>query len=263
MKKIYWIIITGLVCFPSLFAQVEAWKGKWISLEHTQSEPNTWLIFRKNVSLDDVPKSLIARIAVDSKYWLWINDRLVVFEGGLKRGPARNATYYDEVEIAPYLSGGNNTIAILVWHFGRNGFSHANSGIAGLLFEAVAPGIEIVSDNSWRGMIYDAYQNTEAPHPNYRLPESNIRFDARKELIDWNKKSFAGNISRSFIINDVKDTPVGRLVKRPIPLFKDYGLSDYVNVRKSAKGDTLFCPLTVQLPHHPVSQNKSQVGVYD
>ena len=260
MKKIYWMMITWLVCFPSLFAQVETWKGKWISLEHTQSVPNTWLIFRKNVSLDDVPKSLTARIAVDSKYWLWINDRLVVFEGGLKRGPARNATYYDEVEIAPHLSRGNNTIALLVWHFGKNGFSHANSEVAGFLFEALASGIEIISDGSWTGMVYGAYQNTEAPHPNYRLPESNIRFDARKELIDWNKKSFTGNISQPLIINDVKDTPVGRLVKRPIPLLKDYGLSDYVNIRKSAKGDTLFCRLPYNCHITPYLKVKAKPG---
>jgi len=96
------------------------------------------MMFRKDIVLEEVPSQLTANIAVDSKYWLWINDQLVVFEGGLKRGPARNATYYDEVEIAPYLAKGDNTIALLVWHFGKNSFSHANSGVCGLFFEAVS-----------------------------------------------------------------------------------------------------------------------------
>lgn len=74
---------------------------------------------------------------------MWINGRLVVFEGGLKRGPSPYDTYYDPVEIAPYLQNGENTIAVLVWHFGKSGFSHVNSGLAALLFEAVAPGVEI------------------------------------------------------------------------------------------------------------------------
>ncbi|MDR1593463.1 MAG: glycoside hydrolase, partial [Prevotellaceae bacterium] len=236
-------------------------KGKWISLEHTQSEPNTWFIFRKDIKLDAaLPQSLTARIAADSKYWLWINDRLVVFEGGLKRGPARNATYYDEVEIAPYLTAGDNTIAILVWHFGRNGFSHVNSGLAGLWFEATAPGLEIVSDISWNGMIYKAYGDTDAPHPNYRLPESNIRFDARQELAGWNKKSFSGNMYSTLIAHDVADTPVGQLMKRPIPLWKDHGLTGYANIRKSAGGDTLFCRLPYNCHVTPYLKVKAAAG---
>ena len=63
-----------------------------------------------------------------------------IFEGGLKRGPAPGATYYDRVDMAPYLKKGNNVIALLVWHFGKNGFSHVNSGTAALLFSARASG---------------------------------------------------------------------------------------------------------------------------
>jgi len=257
VKNYFFIALLSVFLLPA-FADAQEWKGKWISFENAQSEPNTWLIFRKNVQLENVPKSLTANIAVDSKYWLWINDRLVVFEGGLKRGPARNATYYDEVEIAPYLTQGSNTIAILVWYFGRNGFSHVNSGLAGLWFEAIAPGIEIITDNTWRGMIYSAYQNTEAPHPNYRLPESNIRFDARREVIDWNRKSFEGRMNQSLIINDIRDVPIGRLVKRPMPLFKDYGLSEYVTVRKN--GDTLFCRLPYNCHITPYLKVKAKAG---
>ena len=180
-KKISCMLI---ILFCSLLAWAETgWKGKWISFEQSQSKPNTWIAYRKEVTLSKKPESLTARIAADTKYWLWINDRMVVFEGGLKRGPARHATYFDEVEIAPYLTEGANTIAVLVWHFGKNGFNHVNSGQAALLFDARNADTEIVSDDTWGGMVYEAYQDTEAPFPNYRMPESNIRFDARRELI--------------------------------------------------------------------------------
>ena len=36
----------------------------------------------------------------------------------------------------------------------------------------------------------DAYENTGAPHPNFRLPESNIRFDAGKDLVGWQAPGF-------------------------------------------------------------------------
>lgn len=58
-----------------------AWKAQWINTERCQSATNTWLIYRKSFGVTDVPDQLIARIAADSKYWLWINDQLVVFEG--------------------------------------------------------------------------------------------------------------------------------------------------------------------------------------
>ena len=265
MKKHLFVALFLVFCSPIVFGAgvqeaKENWEGKWISFENSQSGPNTWLIYRKDVTLTDIPGSLTARIAVDSKYWLWINDQLVVFEGGLKRGPARNAAYYDEVEIAPFLTKGENTIAVLVWHFGKNGFSHITSGTAGMLFEAVASGISIVSDGSWVGRVYDAYQDTEAPHPNYRLPESNIRFDAREELKDWNKKSFSGNLYGVSQVDDVRDTQIGRLVKRPIPLWKDYGLADYMNIRKSAKGDTLYCRLPYNCHVTPYLKVKAPAG---
>ena len=54
------------------------------------------------------PEKAVAQIAVDSKYWLWINGQLAVFEGGVKRGPTPKDTYYDEVDLAPFLQKGKN-----------------------------------------------------------------------------------------------------------------------------------------------------------
>ena len=77
------------------------WKGKWIQSSDCKNEVNTWQVYRKVKKLNTVPASVKAKIAVDSKYWLWINGRQVVFEGGLKRGPSPAGSYYDVVEIAP------------------------------------------------------------------------------------------------------------------------------------------------------------------
>ena len=80
-------------------------QGKTITLPGLPAgEQNQWLAFRKDFSIDKVPSQAPARIAVDSKYWLWINGKMVVFEGQLKRGPARGESYFDEVDIAPFLT---------------------------------------------------------------------------------------------------------------------------------------------------------------
>lgn len=236
-------------------------QSKWIGSEHCQSTPNTWLCFRKTVHLPGVPGEMIANIAVDSKYWLWINGKMVVFEGGLKRGPAPGATYYDQVDIAPYLEKGENTIALLVWHFGKNGFSHVNSGTAALLFCAQGANLSIVSDKSWQCSVYRAYQNTEAPFPNYRLSESNIRFDARKELAGWNMPDFSGKLGASIEIVAPNEMPFGKLVARPIPMWKNGGLTDYPEVVKNEKGDTIRCRLPYNCQITPYLHVKAPAGL--
>lgn len=235
------------------------WKAMWISSPHTQSEPNTWLTCRKDLKLDKVPSTLKAKIGADTKYWLWINGEMVIREGGLKRGPKPGAGYYDVIEISPYLKKGDNTIAILLWHFGKNGFSHANSGTAALIFEAIGDGVEIISDSSWKCDIYKAFENTGAPFPNYRLPESNIRYDARKKLTDWNKPGFKGKISTCAVITEANNPPFGELMERPIPFWKDYGLSDYVNIKKG-EGDTIRCRLPYNAQITPYLKVKSKPG---
>lgn len=254
MKKLVWILL--VIISQQTFAA--EWKGQWINTERCQSAKNTWLVYRKTVDIATVPQSLKARIAADSKYWLWINNKMVVFEGGLKRGPSPDATYYDVVDIAPYLTSGENLVAVLVWHFGQDGFSHSNSGKAALLFDAVAPGIEIVSDDSWQCALYDAYQNTEAPFPNYRLPESNIRFDAQQEIKGWNTTSFNNSLPQAVPIAKAGNAPFGQLVERPIPQWKDYGLQPYPDTKQS--GDTLICKLPYNCQVTPWLKVEAKAG---
>ena len=254
MKRIaqFAVLITAL-CLPVSLAALPSasaanedgtreWKAKWISKQECQSETNSWLCFRKNVEIKDIPESLTAYISADTKYWLWINGKMVVFEGGLKRGPFPGDGYYDELDIAPYLRKGTNSIAALVWYFGRNGFSHLSSGIAAFIFEATAPGIEILSDNSWEASVNHAYMSTDEPHPNIRLPESNIRYDARKEFTEWNLGGYPKRIGGAMELGfEPGRPPLGRLYRRHIPLWKDYGLKTYE--KQWRNGDTIFCAL--------------------
>ena len=93
MKK--WILTMLFLLAGIVFASAMEWKAKWITPMVNQNQPNTWIGFRKQVSVAHLPAEAIAHIAVDSKYWLWINGDIVVREGGLKRGPNRNRYLYD------------------------------------------------------------------------------------------------------------------------------------------------------------------------
>lgn len=229
----------------------DVWGAQWITAFENQNESNTWICFRKDFEISALPREAVARIAVDSKYWLWINGEMAVFEGGLKRGPAPEDTYYDEVDMAPFLKEGKNSVALLLWYFGKDGFSHKSSGKAGMLFECNAETFRLHSDRSWLAAIHPAYEQMEGEKPNFRLPESNIRFDARRDIGEWYAASY--RIQRKYFKEAVEFgqppvAPWNNLVCRPIPQWKDYGLKDYASVERIC-GD-LFDTLRCRLPYN-------------
>ncbi|MDE6925650.1 MAG: hypothetical protein K2P59_10405 [Acetatifactor sp.] len=204
-------------------------KWIWKNGEHNE---NTWMCFVKKVRVEKIPQTAVAKIAVDSKYWLYINGSLAVFEGGVKRGPTRNSTYYDEIDIAGRLRAGENTIAVLVWYFGKNGFSHLSSGRGGLLFEADLNDEIISSDHFWRVMKHPAYvkpDDSDSP-ANFRLSESNIYFDGARDIGQWYSEDYDTSLwEHADVICNANEGAYGTLQKRIIPQFRDYGVRNYEN----------------------------------
>ena len=199
----------------------------WIDEENSS---NSWVCFRKKFEIKEKNKdSYKARIAVDSKYWLYINGKIVIREGGLKRSK-KNSIYYDEIELKDYLIEGENTIGILVWHFGKVSFSHIDSSLGSLLFYMDIGEKEIVSDNTWKAKKNTAYLQDEKEVPP-RLSESNIYYDANLEINNWYENSFDDtNWGNAKILGNPNDMPWGKLIKRDIPFFKfDKDIIEYEN----------------------------------
>lgn len=253
-----------LILVSGFQAQAQEWKGKWISTMENQSATNTWLMYRKQVQLSAKPGKALAKIAVDSKYWLWINGQQVVFEGGLKRGPDPENTYYDEVDLAPYLTEGKNTIAVLVWFFGKDGFSHKSSGRAGLLFNCVGDGVNISSDKSWKCTLAKAYQTAGEPYPNFRISESSLLYDARKDPGAWQLPSYDDKwMPGAQELGNAGDYPWNKLFLRPIPQWKDYGLRAYANditFPFVSTGDTIVCDLAYNTQLTPYLKVEADAG---
>ena len=221
------------------------WKANFIWDSSDGSEENVWMCFRKTVDLAEAPGTLTAFISADSRYWLYINGKAVVFEGSVKRGPTPADSYFDSVDIGPYLKSGKNIICALVWYWGKNtSFSNTDSGKAGFLFEAG----DIVSDSSWKVCRHPAYlKDNGISQPNYRLPESNIYYDARKDIGDWTSPGFDDSAWKNAKENGTGGcAPWGRLYPRGIPLLKDYGLKDYEN-SGLYKGRTILVKKTITL----------------
>lgn len=292
-------------------------KAKWIAAADLPDPilPNLWQAYRKTIVLDKVPVKANARIACDSKYWLYVNGENVVFEGGLKRGPTPFDTYYDDVDLKPYLKEGENTIAVLHWFFGKQGFSHVNSGVPGFLFDATTngpDGLELISDSSWKVAIYSAipagitapnitergskevssrfdlsqvapnwrektsgaYEMTTVdPQPNRRLGEWNVRFNAQYDFEgDWKSCSFddsswkgAKEFGLAYDAQTQKPlAPWNYLFKRPSPLFKDWGLRDYLSITETPLPDgglKITCQMPYNLHATPYLKVDAQAGL--
>ena len=243
------LLVSGCHCGQTDFDQSSS-KAKWItaSVSDSTDAPNTWMSFSKAVVLDKVPSQAIARIGADSKYWLKINGQEVVFEGGLKRGPEPGAGYYDEIDVAKYLQAGENTIDVLLWFFGKDGFSHVSSGKAGLIFSLENNGLEIVSDSSWLCCVRPEYSTPGEPYPNYRLSESNIRYDSTVP---------APQIHSAVELGAWGDAPFGKMLPRPVPMWKDFGIKTGELVRK---GDTTILKLPYNMQMTPIIKVFDEVG---
>ena len=214
------------------------WKGKYIW--DNSNENNTWMCFRNKINIGDEKdiKKVVAQIAVDSKYWLYINDKIVVREGELKRGETRNSIYYDEVDISKYLKNGENTIAVLAWYWGDASLSYNPSGKAAFLFQAKIGDEYIITDDTWKVHKNPAFLQDEVI-PNRRLAEYNVYYDARKAEDNWYKSDFDDSSwENATVVGEAEDETWGAMIKRDIPQFKNKKLKEYENMSEYKNYET-------------------------
>ena len=110
---------------------------------------------------------------------------------------------------------------------------------------------------TWR--LISGRETTRWPWPNYRLPESSIAFDARKDLGNWQTGPLEG-----FVPAVALNNTLGVLHSRPIPQWKDFGIrpipqwKDFgirtvaFETRSSADADTLVALLPYNMQMTPV-----------
>jgi len=258
-------ILTVLLCLFSMVAGAQQWQANWISAIDTKRDTNIWQAFRRTVILKEKPQKTFAKVGVDSKYWLWINGKLAVYEGGLKRGPNPSDSYFDLVDITKYLQKGKNTFAFLTWYWGKDSFSHKSSGKAGLVVEINADGELWGTDRSWKAMLHPAYGNTDAPYPNFRLSEENVHFDARKDIEHWTSPGYDdSNWSNALEFGKPPVAPWNNLVKRPIPLWDVKGLKKYENdsqIPKVSDGNPITAKLPKNISVSPYLKIKAPAGL--
>lgn len=94
-------------------------QADWIGPELEPGYENCYFQAVREFELDEVPESVLLRIAADTSYVLWLNGLKVA--SGPVRGTAK-LCYFDTLEVAPLLRPGRNVIAALVYSPVRENF---------------------------------------------------------------------------------------------------------------------------------------------
>lgn len=111
-------LLWATACFTPIGARGEnILPEPWISYPSASVTDYGVFHFRRSFSLDKVPDQLVVHVSADNRYHLFVNGTRVCY------GPAKGDlhTYkYDVVDIAPYLSTGENVVAALVYNAGKD-----------------------------------------------------------------------------------------------------------------------------------------------
>jgi hypothetical protein len=115
-------------------------QGTWI-WPSKRFDPNTRANFFFSFHLDEIPAGVEAEIGCETKYWLFVNGKLAVFDGGLFRESTPGCGYFDRVDLTPYLREGHNELTIHVWYYGNGGRNNRTCEKPGLIFACEALGL--------------------------------------------------------------------------------------------------------------------------
>lgn len=162
--------------------------ARWVWIPGERTLPNTFVLFRKNFSLDDLPQSANAWIAADSRYRLSINGQR------LQWGPAPcdpRTLDVDPIDLKPFLKPGENVIGIEVLYYGIGEGTWAG-GKPGMLFCATldfgSRVARIASDETWQCLLDRAHQPGRPKR--WFLRTLQEQFDARIQPPGWDRANF-------------------------------------------------------------------------
>lgn len=146
---------------------------------------NSYVLFRRDFTLDRVPRRAPLFITADQSYHLYVNGAFV------GRGPARGFQShwpYDEIDLARWLVPGRNVIAVRAYNPGASNFQYVTQGYGGLLVAASWSRGRLQTDGDWKCL----------PQPGIRrdMVQTSLQlffqenFDARSSPLDWMNSDF-------------------------------------------------------------------------
>lgn len=182
--------------------------AQWVWLPSQRTLPNTFLLFRREVTLNQKIRKAAGWITADSRYVLTVNGKRVQF------GPApfdpRNMDV-DPMDITALLTPGKNVIGVEVLFYGH-GDGTWPAGKPGMIFNLSLEYEDgkqerIVSDPAWQVMLDRSHRPGQ--YKRWFLRALQEEFDARLHPYGWNTADFIpdANWMAAMPINCAADKP--------------------------------------------------------
>jgi len=146
---------------------------------------NCYVLFRREFTLDRVPRRAPLFITADQSYQLYVNGAFV------GRGPARGYQShwpYDEIDLARWLVPGRNVLAIRAYNPGASNFQYVSQSYAGLLVSATWGGVRLQTDRDWKCLRQPGIRRDMVQTSLQLFFQEN--FDARSAPLDWMNPDF-------------------------------------------------------------------------
>ncbi len=193
------------------------WRAAWIWTDAALPARNAFVGFRRDFDYNG--GRALLHLTADSRYTLFLNGKR------LGQGPVRawpNHWRYDSYDLAPDLSTGRNTLAVLVNHWGEGNFQYL-AAPPGLLAQLELDGETLLSDASWRARVEPARVSNV---PRISVQQGfEEQFDARQSD-DWTGADYDDSVwPRATILRGALDGPHQNLEPRGIPFLTQQTVS--------------------------------------
>ena len=181
----------GYISPPShLLDGIQA-EASWIWDSGEINPRNYYLYVRKSFELKKSPVEARAFISAHAFAELYVNGAYV---DRVPTNPDPEYQTYEEIDLAPYLRKGTNTIAALVYNPGV-GLHHRMDARGGFFFQAAVSDktgkvTKVHSNESWRVAQALAWDTSTKKRQNDYTIGMRERYDARLAYVDWEESSF-------------------------------------------------------------------------
>src|SRR5260221_5305645 len=157
------------------------WSAHWITAAGAGERDQAVLHFRKTIELAGVPEHFVVHVSADNQFILCVNGREA--EPGPSRGDLAHWRY-ETYDIAQMLHAGKNTLAAIVWNFGKHGAIAQISDRTGFLLHGAGEAERSVDTNAtWEVEIEKGINTVRQKVKGYYAAEPGLRIDGEK--FDW------------------------------------------------------------------------------
>ena len=198
MKKLLNLIIILVIFAQKNFAQQPSenivnfrWKAEWIAPQNVNLKEFGVYHFRKNFDLTKKPNQFIINVSGDNRYRLFVNGNYI------GAGPARGDLMhwnFETFDIAEYLQQGKNTIAAVVWNFGKYKPVAQISNKTGFILQGNSSVEELTNTNSsWKviqNLAYKALPVDMAKLQTYIVVGCGEEVEGNNYPYGWEKNDF-------------------------------------------------------------------------